>query len=112
VECSQSRIIARGRFVRHRCSALYVIGNDRSYDRHVVSACQVDNYRERVREHNAPEGRTNPTTLSDADRLFAQCDIGYRFDAESDRQFAESLRETALASQHVLVDARLRASRR
>lgn len=107
-ECSKAKIMARGRFVRHHCASMYVVGDVSSDKRHVVSACEVAKYRKQLSRHSNESTSYHPISISEVDSLFTTCLVGRVLDARHVRQLADEFREISLGAHHVLIDATLR----
>lgn len=99
----------RSGYVMPLCASLYVIGDDRSDERHVVSACKVDLYRK-----SFPAKRKRPPIafplipgLELADQMFLVCTIGMSLETQANRAALELVEDSMLARPDLLVRATL-----
>ncbi len=108
--CSEGTDLARkGAYVKPLCSSVYVVGDDRSHARHVVSACQLDRYRKTFREGAkaiSPEYPLLPD-LDLIDRMFLACIVGTPIDTKQNKTKLRLVEDTMLARPDLLITAEL-----
>ncbi|MGI4789814.1 MAG: hypothetical protein ACRYFS_13300 [Janthinobacterium lividum] len=107
-ECSKTKIISRGRFVKFHCASMYVIGDVASVNRHVVSACLLPKYTQEFNRHDTASKGYSPFSIWNVDRLFTNCEVGRILDPKRAQELASEMRTISLEMQHTLIDATLR----
>lgn len=107
-ECSHSKIIKRGRFVRHNCASMYVVGDVASTARHVVSACELYKYRKKFRRHDDDVTGFDPISIPSIDAHFVGCRVGRILDVPRLHDLVGQLEKTSVDASHVLLNTALR----
>lgn len=97
-------------FVRPYCASVYVIGDADGAIRHVVSACQLDKYRQFYGQSSTVYQETfpKPSDMDTVDNMFLQCTIGRRFKKPKDLVDLASIEDAFITGPDLLFHAHLR----
>jgi len=99
-------------FIRPYCGSLYVIGDSDGGVRHVVSSCQIEEYRGYYRSSTSQPllDFPSPANLLTIDQMFVSCAIGFQLGVEKDNISSQSIEDAFINQPDIVFRATLSSS--
>jgi|GEM_PF-2664363 len=96
-------------FIKPFCGSAYIMGGNNSSARHVISACQIEEYRREYGANLFPvtDNFPLPSNLETVDYMFMQCNIGWNLRNRKEELYAQSTEDAFLSLPDIVLRANL-----
>lgn len=100
---------SNGSFVRPYCGSVYAVGEGYDEVRHVVSACQIEEYRKYYRSTQSQPASSFPVppNLMMIDQMFLNCTIGFQLGVQKEYLTSQSIEDALLTQPDIVFRAKL-----